>query len=90
LGNVPDPSTNLLNLRAAFQRPSYDMALFVNNALDSRPTILRTYDSSPRPASACHELQTAHRGIECQLAALNDCGHQTDSSVLAVWLASGD
>jgi outer membrane receptor protein involved in Fe transport len=43
-GNTPDPSTNLLNLRAAFQRPSYDVALFVNNALDSRPTILRRYD----------------------------------------------
>jgi hypothetical protein len=43
-GNSPDPSTNLLNLRAAFQRPSYDVALFVNNALDSRPTILRRYD----------------------------------------------
>jgi hypothetical protein len=39
-GNVPDPSTNLLNLRATFQRPSYDVALFVNNALDSRPTLL--------------------------------------------------
>ena len=43
-GNTPDPSTNLLNLRAAFQRPSYDVALFVNNALDSRPTILRRYN----------------------------------------------
>jgi outer membrane receptor protein involved in Fe transport len=42
--NVPDPSTNLLNLRAALQRPSYDVALFVNNALDSRLTILRRYD----------------------------------------------
>jgi outer membrane receptor protein involved in Fe transport len=40
-GNIPDPSTNLLNLRAAFQRANYDVALFVNNALDSRPTILR-------------------------------------------------
>ena len=43
-GNVPDPSTNLLNLRAAFQHPSYDVALFVNNPLDRRPTILRRYD----------------------------------------------
>jgi hypothetical protein len=39
---APDPSTNLLNLRAAFQRPSYDVALFVNNALDTRPTIMKT------------------------------------------------
>jgi len=46
-GNTPDPSTNLLNLRAAFQRRSYDVALFVNNALDSRPTILRRYNGGP-------------------------------------------
>jgi len=43
-GNTPDPATNLLNLRAAFQRRRYDVALFVNNALDSRPTILRRYN----------------------------------------------
>ena len=43
-GNTPDPSTNLLNLRATFGHESYDVALFVNNALDSRPTILRRYD----------------------------------------------
>jgi len=43
-GNLPDPSTNLLNLRAMFRRESYDAALFVNNALDSRPTILRRYN----------------------------------------------
>ena len=46
-GNTPDPSTNLLNLRVMFQRPNYDVALFVNNALDSRPTILRRYDNPP-------------------------------------------
>jgi outer membrane receptor protein involved in Fe transport len=46
-GNTPDPSTNLLNLRATFQRASYDVALFVNNALDSRPTILRRYNGPP-------------------------------------------
>jgi outer membrane receptor protein involved in Fe transport len=40
-GNIPDPSTNLLNLRATFGHESYDVALFINNALDSRPTILR-------------------------------------------------
>jgi hypothetical protein len=40
-GNTPDPSTNLLNLRATLRRARYDVALFVNNALDSRPTILR-------------------------------------------------
>jgi iron complex outermembrane recepter protein len=41
-GNTPDPSTNLLNLRASYQRRSYDVALFVNNVLDSRPTILKS------------------------------------------------
>ena len=46
-GNVPDPSTNLLNLRATLQRAGYDVALFLNNALDSRPTILRRYDGPP-------------------------------------------
>jgi hypothetical protein len=51
-GNVPDPSTNLLNLRAEFQRANYDVALFINNALDSRPTILREYDGTPWPPSA--------------------------------------
>ena len=51
-GNVPDPSTNLLNLRATFRRASYDVALFVNNALDSRPTILRRYNPPPLATSA--------------------------------------
>jgi outer membrane receptor protein involved in Fe transport len=46
-GNTPDPSTNLLNLRATLQRASYDVGLFVNNALDSRPTILRRYNGPP-------------------------------------------
>jgi len=37
----PDPSTNILNLRANWGWPSFDLALFVNNALDSQPTVLR-------------------------------------------------
>jgi outer membrane receptor protein involved in Fe transport len=45
--NTPDPSTNLLNLRVAFQRAGYDVALFVNNALDSHPTILRINNGPP-------------------------------------------
>jgi outer membrane receptor protein involved in Fe transport len=51
-GNVPDPWTNLLNLRATLRRASYEVGLFVNNALDSRPTILRRYDATPWPPSA--------------------------------------
>ena len=37
----PDPSTNLLNLRATFRWPSYDVALFINNSLDVHPAILQ-------------------------------------------------
>jgi outer membrane receptor protein involved in Fe transport len=51
-GNVPDPSTNLLNLRATLQRASYEVGLFVTNAFDSRPTILRRYNGNPWPPSA--------------------------------------
>ena len=51
-GNVPDPSTNILNLRATLRRASYDIAVFANNALDSRPTIVRRYDDNPWPPSA--------------------------------------
>jgi outer membrane receptor protein involved in Fe transport len=51
-GNVPDPSTNLLNLRATLRRASSEVGLFVNNALDSRPMIVRRYDGAPWPPSA--------------------------------------
>jgi len=40
-GSRPDPSTNLVNLRAGVQWPGFDLALFVNNALDSQPTLGR-------------------------------------------------
>jgi iron complex outermembrane recepter protein len=40
-GNRPDPSTNLVNLRATLSRASCDAALFVNNLFDSQPVILR-------------------------------------------------
>jgi hypothetical protein len=38
-----DPSTNLLNLRATLRWTRSDLALFVNNALDSRPTLQRNF-----------------------------------------------
>jgi hypothetical protein len=57
-GNTPDPSTNLLNLRAMFRRESYDLALFVNNALDSRPTILRRYDGGASPYATTFRPRT--------------------------------
>ncbi|HKE45293.1 MAG TPA: TonB-dependent receptor, partial [Steroidobacteraceae bacterium] len=38
-GREPDPTTNLLNLRADLKWPSFDLALFVDNTLDSQPTL---------------------------------------------------
>ena len=38
-GYRPDPSTNLVNLRANLRWGRYDVALFVNNALNTLPTI---------------------------------------------------
>jgi outer membrane receptor protein involved in Fe transport len=38
-GSQPDPSTNLLNLRANVRWETLDLSLFVNNALDSRPIL---------------------------------------------------
>jgi outer membrane receptor protein involved in Fe transport len=36
----PDPSTNVLNLRAVLAWPSFDATVFVNNVLDSQPTLM--------------------------------------------------
>ena len=41
-GYRPDPATNLMNLRAGIRWSRYDAALFVNNALNSLPTIQRS------------------------------------------------
>ncbi len=46
----PDPSTNMLNVRASVRWPSFDLAIFVNNALDSQPTLGRIPDS-PNPVA---------------------------------------
>ena len=35
----PNPSTNVLNLRAVFAWPSIDAAVFVNNALNAHPLL---------------------------------------------------
>jgi iron complex outermembrane receptor protein len=37
----PDPSTNLLNLRAGVRWSAFDLDILVDNALDSRPLVLR-------------------------------------------------
>jgi len=41
-GSQPDPSTNLVNLRATLHWMSYETALYVKNALDAQPPIQRT------------------------------------------------
>jgi len=50
-GSRADPSTNLLNVRAGVRWPNFDLALFVNNALDSQPTLARRTNDpgSPTP-----------------------------------------
>jgi len=50
-GNRPDPSTNLLNVRASVRWPSFDLAIFVNNALDSQPTLGRRPDNPNVPVT---------------------------------------
>jgi iron complex outermembrane receptor protein len=45
--NRPDPSINLLNLRATLRWASYDVALFVNNMLDAQPVIMRCCGGYP-------------------------------------------
>jgi outer membrane receptor protein involved in Fe transport len=40
-GKIPDPSTNLLNLRAGLSWGTLQWRLFLDNALDSQPTVLR-------------------------------------------------
>jgi outer membrane receptor protein involved in Fe transport len=46
-GSVPDPSTNLLNLRVGLRWAHSDLALFVNNTLDARATIQSTNGGFP-------------------------------------------
>jgi iron complex outermembrane recepter protein len=40
-GKRPDPSTNRVNLRTGLLWPSVELRLFVENAFDSQPTLLR-------------------------------------------------
>jgi len=48
LGDRPDPSTNLLNLRASARWPNFDLALFVNNSLASQPVLNSATTFRPR------------------------------------------
>jgi outer membrane receptor protein involved in Fe transport len=40
-GRVADPTTNLLSTRAGFKWSRFDLGLYVNNLLDSQPTLSR-------------------------------------------------
>jgi outer membrane receptor protein involved in Fe transport len=50
-GYLPDPATNLLNLRASVRWQRCDAALFVNNALNVLPTIQRVAPPAPTAAT---------------------------------------
>jgi iron complex outermembrane recepter protein len=39
--NVPNPATNLLDLRSGLKWDKYDVSVFVNNALDSHPNLYK-------------------------------------------------
>src|SRR5262249_52687673 len=38
-GLTPDPSTNVLNVRAAIKWPGFEVAAFLSNALDAHPVL---------------------------------------------------
>jgi outer membrane receptor protein involved in Fe transport len=46
--NVPNPAANLLNLRSGLKWDKYDVSLFVNNVLNSRPNL---YKQAPSQTS---------------------------------------
>jgi iron complex outermembrane receptor protein len=46
--NVPNPATNLLNLRSGLKWDKYDLSLFVNNVLNSHPNL---YKQAPSQTS---------------------------------------
>jgi len=66
-GNVPDPSTNLVNLRAGLRWAHCDVALFVNNALDAQPTIQRTSGISGSPVFFATTLRPRTVGLSATL-----------------------
>jgi len=66
-GNVPDPSTNLVNLRAGLRWAHYDVALVVNNALDAQPTIQRTTGISGSPVFFATTLRPRTIGLSAAL-----------------------
>jgi len=57
-GNTRYPDTNLLNLRVMLRRPHVDIALFVNNALDTHPILNSTPNCGCVRENAMHEAYT--------------------------------
>jgi iron complex outermembrane receptor protein len=47
----PDPSTSMLNVRTSVRWPRFELALFVNNALDSQPALRRRSLTPSDPSS---------------------------------------
>jgi hypothetical protein len=54
-GLVPNPATNLLNLRAGVALDPFSVALFANNVLNSHPQLNLSHQDS---ATALYEAQT--------------------------------
>jgi len=54
-GLVPNPATNLLNLRAGMSVDKWDLALYINNALNAHPQLNLQHQDS---ATLLYEAQT--------------------------------
>jgi len=59
----PDPSTNLLNLRAMLAWSSFDATVFLNNALDSQPTLNRVNACCEDPLFAASTFRPRTIGL---------------------------
>lgn len=57
------PSTNLLNLRGTVRWPGVDLGLFVNNALDSRPTLNAFPSDAPSSAEVAYTFRPRTVGM---------------------------
>jgi outer membrane receptor protein involved in Fe transport len=66
-GGVPDPSTNLVNLRAGLRWAHCDLALFVHNALGARPTLQSTNGGPGFPVFFATTLRPRTAGLSATL-----------------------
>jgi hypothetical protein len=62
-GSPPDPSTNLLNLRASLRRQHWDVAVFLNDALGSQPTLQSTNGEAGYPVFFATTFRPRSAGI---------------------------